>query len=252
MKHSPSNVTVYLTEDYSRFSFIDGNRETTNPKKERIKKDIASGTDILDESPVLTIERKNKLEIIDGQNRFEIAKELARPVHYIIYKKGDMSLYQIAKINSNFEKWTNEQFMNCYRKGDNANYKKLHAFYIKYKISISQCLVLLTYGGIKRGSAKDDLHQRFKEGLFEVKTYKEACAVAEICKSFDEFPGWKHQPFVTAICKILEAEKCEMDKLLSKYKRDPKRLQQRRHWKEYLADLQLIYNIDNSKQRTIY
>jgi hypothetical protein len=252
MQHKPSKVTVYVTDDYSRFSFIDGNRETTNPKKERIKKDIANGTDILDESPVLTIERKNRLDIIDGQNRFEIARELERPVHYIIYKKGDMSLYQIAKINSNFEKWTNEQFMNCYRKGDNQHYKKLHSFYNKYGISISLCLVLLTYGGIKRGSSKDDLHQKFKEGLFEVKTFKEACAVAEICKSFESFRCWNQKPFVTAICKIIEAGQAEMDKLLAKYNRDPKRLQMRSHFKEYLADLQLIYNIDNSKQRTIY
>lgn len=252
MNHKPSKITVFVTDDYSRFNFIDGNRETKNPKKERIKKDIAGGTDILDESPVLTIERKNKLDIIDGQNRFEIAKELERPVHYIVYRKGDMTLYQIAKINSNFEKWTNEQFMNCYRKGENPNYKKIYSFYNKYKISISLCLVLMTYGGIKRGSSKDDLHQKFKEGLFEVKTYKEACQVAEICKSFEEFKGWSQKPFVTAICKILEAGVAEMDKLLAKFKRDPKRLQPRNNFKEYLADLQLIYNIDNSKQRVIY
>lgn len=252
MKHSPSKIIVYVTNDYDRFSFIDGNRETTNPKKERIKKDIAAGTDILDESPLLTIERKNRLEIIDGQNRFEIAKELERPVHYIIYKKGEMTIYQIAKINSNFEKWTNEQFLNCYRKTDNQNYKKIYSFYNKYGISISLCLVLLTYGGIKRGSSKDDLHQKFKEGLFEVKTFKEACMVAEICKSFEEFKCWNQKPFVTAICKVLEAGIAEMDKLISKFQSDPKRLQPRSNPKEYLADLQLIYNIGNSKQRIIY
>lgn len=251
MDHKLSKIKVYVTDDYKRFEFIKGNRKTNKTKQENIMADIDSGNDILDESPVLVKEVKNKLRVLDGQNRVQICEALSRPVHYII-KEADMSLYNLAKVNSNVEKWKGVDFINCYREAGNENYIQLDKFYKKYHFGIGVCLSLLTYGTQKNDGGGHELIVAFQQGTFEVKTYKEAVQFAEVCKSFSAFTGWTGRGFVIAIQKIIQADKCEFDVLIKKFNYNPKRLQHQSNWKGYMANLEEIYNIDNSKRRVIF
>jgi hypothetical protein len=251
MKHTVSSVKVYKTEDYKIFRFREGNRETNKKKQDKIIKEIESGNDILDESPILVFEDGKHLNIEDGQNRFLIAKALKRPVHYII-KKQQLSLYNLAKINSNVEKWSAKDFINCYSKAGNANYKKLGEFHKAYGISVGVCLSMLTYGVQKGDGGGEKLLDAFQQGIFEIKKEKEARHLAEICKSFEAFPAWNSRGFILAITKILQADQCDFDVLLKKFKRDPSKLTTQSNWKGYITNLEVIYNYDNSKRRTIY
>lgn len=252
MKHTPSKVIVYMSKDYRRFRFIEGNRNINQSKVDRTINEINSGNDILDESPVIVTENGKFLDVKDGQHRVLISEELDRPVHYII-KKNELSLYNIAKINSNVEKWTARDFINCYIKAGNNNYKKLKDFHDEYGISIVVSITLLMAGTMKSdGGAKHKLVEQFQQGSFEVKHLKEAKMIAEICKSFEPFEGYTARPFIIAICKILDAEKCDMDLLIQKFKKTPQRLVLKHRWKEYLTLLQEIYNTGNSIQRPIY
>lgn len=249
MQHKVSKIKVYETTDYKRFRFIKGNRETNKHKQEKIIAEIKAGNDILDESPILVTESGNFLDVKDGQNRFEIAMELKRPVHYIL-KKDKMSLYNLAKNNSNVEKWTSENFINCYKASGNENYIQLDKFHKKYKISIGVCLTMLnTASGISGGN--EGLTAKFQQGQYEVKKWKEAVQLAELCKNFSAFPAWNSRGFITAITKILEAGLCDFDQLKKKFDRDPKKLTLQSNWKGYVNNLEIIYNYDNSKRRVI-
>jgi hypothetical protein len=254
MEHTKSKVTVYVTDDYKRFRFVDGNRTTEDSKsrnkRKRIIDEINAGNDILDESPVLVTQVNSHLDIKDGQNRFLVAKELGRPIHYII-KKNDLSLYSLAKINSNTDGWSDDDYINCYVKDGNENYKKLSAFHKKYTISIGTCLVLLTFGAQKHDSSSQFLRSAFEQGKFEVKTYKEAVQFAELCKSFSAFSNWSGRPFIVAISRILQASLCDFGVLLKKFNKDPTKLTKQPNWKGYINNLELIYNYDNSKRRPI-
>lgn len=251
MEHQISKVKVYQTTNYKIFKKIEGNRILNNKKIERIIKEIESGNDVLDEVPVLVKEAKNVLEVLDGQHRLQVAQKLNRPVHYIIHKQ-DMSLHNVAKVNSNVEKWKFSDYINCYVAAGNDNYKKIQKFHDTYGVAIGSCLVMLTRGTLTNDSTDDELNQKFQMGQFEVKKYKEACQVAEICKTFSEHANWNSRPFVAAISRILAAEKCDFDVLVKKFKRDPSRLKYHSNWKGVANNLQEIYNIDNSKQRLIY
>lgn len=252
MNHTLSKIIVYSSDEYKRFRFIDGNRNITKQKVERIINEINSGNDILDESPVLVSENGKFLDVKDGQHRVVIAEKLKRPVHYII-KKKELSLYNIAKINSNVEKWTAENFINCYLKAGNSNYKKLKQFRDEYGMS-TVCSITLLMGGTMKsdGGAKHGFIDQFQQGTFEVKHMKEARMIAEICKSFEPFEGVMARPFIIAVCKILDADKCNIDALIQKYKKNQQRLVIKHRWKEYLTLLQEIYNTGNSIQRPIY
>lgn len=252
MNHTLSKVKVYQTEDYKRFRFIEGNRNINLAKVERIINEILSGNDILDESPAIVSENGKYLDVKEGQHRVIIAEKLKRPAHYII-KNEKLSLYNIAKINSNVEKWKFDDFINCYVKAGNNNYKKLKEFRDQNGISTGVCITLLMQGTMKSdGGAKHGFIQQFQQGTFEVKFLKEAKMIVEICKSFEPFEGITGRPFIIAICKILDAGKCEMNVLIEKYKKNPSRLVVKHRWKEYLTLLQEIYNTGNSKQRVIY
>jgi hypothetical protein len=254
MEHTKSKITVYSTMDYKRFRFIDGNRTTEDAKnknkRSRIISEIKSGNDILDESPILVSQSNSHLDIKDGQNRFLIAKALNRPIHYII-KKESLSLYNLAKNNSNVEKWSADDYINCYITAGNKNYEQIRQFRKKYDIAISMTLMLLANGKEKIFLNQKNLISDFQQGIFEVKKWKDACMVAEICKGFQEFPHWTSRPFISAIIRILQADHCQFDRLMNKFQRDPKRLSAHKNVMGYISNLELIYNIDNQNRKTI-
>lgn len=253
MEHVASKIKVYMTEDYKRFSKIDGNRPINKKKIANIIEEINAGNDVLAECPVLVKElNQTKLEILDGQHRFEVSKQLKRPVHYIV-KKQEMNLYNIAKVNSNTEKWKAEDFINCYVKAGNKDYEIIDQFHKQYKAAVGVCLSMLHHGGLKADfGAAANLVKEFETGIYKVKKYKEAVQLIEICKSFEPFEAWNSRNFIVAISKILAANKCELDVLLRKLKADPSKLQKQADWRKYLVNLEEIYNIGNSKRRVIY
>lgn len=250
MNHTNSKVKVYITSDYKIFRNIDGNRPLNKKKIERIIQEINSGNDILQDVPILVKESGKFLDVLDGQHRLEIGKKLGRPVHYIVHS-SDMSLYQVAKVNTNVEKWKDADFINCYKKAGNENYKKLEAFKNKYGFPTGVCIAILS--GKQPGSGGDkEAIIRFQQGKFEVKAMKEATLLAEMCRNFEQFPGWNGRSFAQAISKIVLADKCDMGILVKKFLANPKALEDHSSAKGYLTNLELIYNHNNSKRRPIY
>lgn len=255
MQHSVSNVKVYATTDYKRFVVLDGNRPINKKKVERIIKEIESGNDVLDEVPILVKESGSKLPVIDGQHRLEVSRRLKRPVHYII-RRQDMSLYNVAKVNSNVEKWKDTDYVNCYVKAGNDHYVKLQAFCKKYQISPGIGIILLHNGTMKgesdEGKRRETLRLEFEQGTWECRKQKEARLIMEQCKNFEAFPGWNSRAFIMAICVLMQKELCDFDRLVKKFLRDPRRLTSSGNYKDILVSLESIYNLDNQKRVAIH
>lgn len=253
MNHSISKVKVFSTSNYKVFSTMDGNRALNKNKIQRIINEIKSGNDILDEVPVLVKEVNSHLEVLDGQHRVEICKALKRPVHYIVHKEK-MTLHNVARVNTNTEKWNDQNFINAYVKIGNTNYKQLQSFQKTYGIATGICLGLLTAGLMTNdgGAYSEKVRLEFEQGLFEVKKLKEATQIAEICKNFSAYKHWNKRGFIISICRIIKSEMCDMDVLLKKFQKDPAALTYHTHWKGIIRNLEDIYNIGNSKRRVIY
>lgn len=250
MNHEESCIKVHHTKDYKRFKVIKGNRALNKGKISRIIKEINAGNDILAHVPILVSEGSNCLEVIDGQHRFEISKQLGRPVHYIVRPK--MTLLGIAKVNTNVEKWKAKDFINCYIATGNKNYEKIEEFMDSYQIPLSATLVLLNKGITTKDSGADVLRTQFEAGTFEVKCWKQAVDIAECCKRFSTHRGWNCRAFVVAICKILQADKCDIDELVEKFTEEPRKLEVHGDPKKYLANLEEIYNKGYRQRRVIF
>jgi hypothetical protein len=251
MKHVESSIKIFFSKDYSLFRMINGNRQLNNNKIKRIRNDILKGLDVLRYCPILVKENKNTLEIIDGQHRYWVAKEMKSKVWYIVVE--DFTLHDIAKINSNTEKWATKDYINCYIQQGNVHYQFLREFMEKTGFPLSVTLRLLATGKVGGDAGVDEKNSdKFKRGQFEVLFEKEANRMVDAVRQFEEFPGHNSRHFIIAIELILKAGKCDFVELVDKYKEGTVKLLKRESIKEYLANLEEIYNYRMRQRRVIY
>lgn len=246
--HTESSIKVYFTSEYSRFRYISGNRQLNQSKINKIQKDIQSGLDVLRYCPILVTDKGNKLEIIDGQHRFWVAKTLKSKVWYIICE--DMAITDIAKINSNTEKWKKTDFINAFVQMGNKDYIILQDFIAKWEVPLSIAVRLLKSGTFADGGDPDS--KSFERGSFKVKFHKEAEAFMKHASQFDVVDCWNKRGFLVALEKIRLANVVDMDRLIDKVKENPEKVLTTGSYKEYLTNLEFIYNINLRSRKPIY
>lgn len=242
--HKTSTVAVFQSRDYSVFGMMKGNRPLNQHKIARIIKEIEGGNDMLPYYPIQVKCDENKLIILDGQHRFFISKQLNKPVHYIIVVEKK-SMLDIAKINSNVDKWKAGDFINCYTTAGINDYNVLNNFLQKYGFSLGVSLSLLAKGdpGSQNGSIAE-LHQAFIDGSFKVKTLAEAEEHGEFCKQFSAFKNWRSRALIIALHRIKQASKVSMDDLIDAFNKNPDMLKEHANLKDYIVNLEQIINVN--------
>lgn len=247
MKHVEASTQIYFTTDYGKFKMINGNRQLNERKINRIIEEIQAGNDMLKYYPIQVKENKERLDILDGQHRFWICKKLKLPVFYIIVKEHK-SLQEIAKVNSNVEKWKNSDFINCYVQQGNKSYSELQIFCDKFGINIGTSSRLLSTGDpvSKNWGGIDE----FKYGNFECKFKDEAYSLANDLIKFN-VAFYKDRSFIIAIHRIKAAGLVSIDDLVSAHKRYPEMLQKNISPKDYIYNLEQVYNARKQKRTVI-
>lgn len=250
MKHTEASLPIFFTTEHARFKMLNGNRKLNEGKINRIIREINDGNDMLRYYPIQVKENGDRLEILDGQHRFFICRKLKRPVFYILIKE-EKSMADIAKVNSNVEKWKNSDFIYCYSQQDNKNYQQLQTFVEQYGINIGTSIKLLQLGQPgnegSNGRVKDD----FVQGLFTCNFLKEATELAEDCKAFQPFEFWKDRGFVIAVHKIKQANLVSLDELRASCKKYPELMSKQLSYKEYIYMLEQVFNSRKQKRVVI-
>jgi hypothetical protein len=113
---------VQTTKDYSKFKFIAQNRQTSSTHISKLVESIKK-KNLTKDFPIIVNDR---MEILDGQNRFEALKALNLPVNYRL--SVEMSTDDISLINSMFKKWSLEDFLHQYISQGMESYVKLREF----------------------------------------------------------------------------------------------------------------------------
>lgn len=119
---------VYQTSDYSLFKYMGGNR---NVNKAHVKTLIRAleKRNFLDEEP---IEVNENMEIIDGQHRFEAAKELGVPIYYVV--KENQTIEHVRAKNSGRRNWTWDDYAGSFSGEGNENYTNFLALHEESKL----------------------------------------------------------------------------------------------------------------------
>lgn len=111
--------TVLRTSDYTKFKALEGNRSVLENRKARIRKSVKENGQLF--SPIIVNE---KMEIIDGQGRYEVFKEDNLPIDYII--KPGLTLKDCVILNSTSMHWTLQDYIDSFVVQGNANYERLN------------------------------------------------------------------------------------------------------------------------------
>lgn len=144
-------ATVYEEKDYSIFKKLENNRDVSSLRFEKLKASF-SEKEIL--NPIIVNE---KMEIIDGQGRFEALKALNRPIKYVIAQGSTIDDCQ--RMNRYNTKWNLSDFVKSYANSGNKNYILLLDAAKEIKSSITRVLCLSRKnektGGICGSSLED-------------------------------------------------------------------------------------------------
>lgn len=248
MNHIEASLQIFFTTDYARFKMIEGNRQLNEAKIKKIINAIEDGNDMLRYYPIQVIEKKNRLEILDGQHRFYICRKLQVPVFYIMVKE-DKKMTEIARVNSAVEKWKNSDFINCYVQQGNKQYETLQNFMDTYGFNVGVSVKLLSKAA--PDSSGESGKESFEHGLFEVKHLEAAEELAKLCHSFTGFQFIKDRGFIAAIHRVKAAKLVSIDELIAAHKKYPELLMKHSTAKEYIYNLEQLYNHRKQKRTVI-
>lgn len=239
---------VLSTSDYSLFKTLDGNRAVNKLHVKRLKQSFLNAYLL---SPILV---NNKYQIIDGQHRFEAAKELKLPVNYIVCKNYGLKEVQI--LNTNMKNWKKEDYLNGYCDLKYPEYLQFRKFMEKYPdFGIASAETLLTefLGGRTESIEGIRTHQRyFEEGELKIPDFKKSCESANkilMIKPF--YNGFNRRAFVTAMAGIFRIQEYSHTKFLERLKSNPSMIKDCSNVGQYKIMIEEIYNFRSREKLSL-
>jgi len=115
-------MNIQTTKDYKKFKIISGNRPLNRANLKQITKSIAENN-MLSVSPIIVNE---DFEIVDGQHRFQIAKENGYEIPYIVLKGGNLRAVHL--LNNVNRRWNVEDYIKSYSSLGLPVYKRFLRF----------------------------------------------------------------------------------------------------------------------------
>jgi hypothetical protein len=229
VKHSNQ---VHTTTDYFMFKPIDGNRNKNLLHIKRLQNSMT-------ENYLFTIITVNEnYEIIDGQHRFEVIKELKLPLNYVICK--GYGLNEVHILNQNSKTWNSDDYLTGYCKLENQDYIKYKVFKDKYNLAHNICIALLS--GFSSNTSGSGIKE-FYDGEFKIKTWNEAIVFAENLKTIGLiYKGYKREKFIFALLRLLKKGNFELTEFISKLKLQSTLMIDCPTTQQYINLIEQIYN----------
>lgn len=192
------DLRVHVTTDYNKFSFIDGNRTV---RKANLKKLLES---MSEEQLIIPIIVNEKLQIIDGQHRFISAKELKKPIYFIV--NHGYGIEQVKRANTVGENWTNDDFLSTYVAEYNEDYIKINE--LKKEKGLQIGIILKIIASFQNHSYPLVV-TRFQNGELKVNKNREWSGILFFCEQlemFSEYKNYKTNSFINAFLKLYQHE----------------------------------------------
>lgn len=220
---------VHTTTDYFLFKPIGGNRNKNLLHINRLKKSMAQNY------LFTAIIVNEKLEIIDGQHRFDVIQELGLPLHYIICK--GYGLNEVHILNANSKNWNADDYEEGYCNLGYEDYILYRNFRKNYNVGHNECQLLLT----KRGH--QHLKSDFYEGKLKVTNLQEATKfIEQALLIVPYYSGVRRRGFINAMITLLKNPNFEFTEFLQKLKLQPTALVDCVSVSQYISLIEEIYN----------
>ena len=213
------------------FRFYNKNRSIVKAKVSKLAAAIRL-LNMTREKPIVVNE---KMEIIDGQHRFEACKRLKFPIYYIKSTLNGKTNDAIITLNANQSAWQLMDYVKNYADRGYADYKLILECMDKYKVTIS-CAVAFVSNADTSGSSLIKTG-RFKKGATSYHT------LAGIHVDFGKiFKGADHILFIRALVILVKSGKYNHKEMFSKFVRQRYDLQGCATVEQYLKMFESMLN----------
>lgn len=240
---------IQTTKSYGSFRFIRGNREILPGHLERLKEAI-SKRNLLPYNPILV---NQDFQIIDGQHRFTICRDLGLPVYYL--QVPGLNINDVMEINTHTRGWTTGDFVEAYIKLGYVEYTKLKQFVETHETTYPVAAQLLMQGvsysrqensilSIKSGKFKA-MYSEFAETVFQM---------LHDIKPYAAFNPLVKRDLVGACARLiwLGSKVFDPDTLVKKLQFSGAKIEPRPTIQMYVLHLEDLYNYKNRDRIDLY
>ena len=206
---------IHETYDYGKFGFLDSNRPTNRPHVIRLKESMD------EEYLISPITVNENFWIIDGQHRFEAAKEKGLPVRYIVAEGYGSD--QMKRFNVNSSNWGKKEYLHHYVAEKHPEYLKFKLFMETYPdFSLTTALSIVNGSTVhteRNIEGKRVLTKDFDRGLLQIKDYNHAVKTAESLMQIKPYyENYNMQSFVNVIRILLKDDNYNHSRMVQKFK----------------------------------
>lgn len=150
--------TIQSTTNYGMFRIMKGNRKIEINHVKQLKREMERNPELLAANPILVNEN---MFIVDGQHRYEAAKELKRELFYIV--ADGATIDQTRYLNTTQRRWVLIDFARSYADSGRKDYVDFLEFHKQYPLVPLSVLRLYLIG-----KQIHDIDGQFRRGEFEI------------------------------------------------------------------------------------
>lgn len=228
---------VRVTDDYNRFTVTKENRGIVQGHVRKLARSM-NEYGWIDSFPMMVVERGDKLEIRDGQNRFRAAQQLGIPVKYVLTENGQSAI-PIAELNKYQKTWTIMDHCKSYANECDKDYQALLTFMAEENINLIAAVCLLS-----QGSPNTDT---LKNGNFKVRDLEWARKVAahlrHLCKVMPWSPNTAN--YVRVFVKACRVDAFDAGLFARKVEQNPEKVVNMATESGIAAMMEEVYNYRN-------
>lgn len=227
---------VYVTENYSKFKHLNGNRPTNRRHIENIKKSIE------EEDLEIAIEVNENMEILDGQHTIIAREELGLPIHYVI--KEGFGLRQAQRRNTIKKNWSPNDFVSGYSDMGKLDYKIYQNFRDKYNFTHETAIQILT-----GNSSREETVTKFRDGKLKISNIHSATVTADKLMAIEPYyDNFRRRSFIQCMLAVMNHPEFDYSVFLHKLSMQPTALKDCPTVKAYTELVEEIYNYCNRKK----
>ena len=235
---------IKSTKDYTIFKKLNGNRNVSQARVNKIIKSINTIGYI--SNPIIV---NNQMEVIDGQGRLQALESLNLPVEYIIL--NNIGINECISMNMNQTNWNLMDYIQSYATRKNENYIKLMQLIREYNDFNINGLATALFGIsrfytpiIAKGELilTDELIENAKKRLDYVREFTETIARLEVNKSVLK----QGLIFMTLFDEV------NKESFIEQFKKNATLLKAFHTLKECMQALEELYNFGRKNKLYIY
>lgn len=236
---------IYITTDYDKFVFRNGNRDV-------VQKHIDNIADNMQKNgwvgvPIeISVNNAGEYVIEEGQHRYEAARKTKTPVHFMVGKAK--TIYEIGRQNSLVKPWNKQNFIKAYADEGNYSYKRLQNLINEFpNVVVSDILLAVGTEGRKiRGNVEKGYTQVTDEQYYKAREILKY--VSSFTESMKAIGINTRSVYMRSIIHLLKHDLIDGERLLDKMDKYGKMLlHPSATKKQAYENIQTLYNYHQQK-----